>query len=395
MAISPEPATADDTPRGHAEPLSTFLARSTRSEAVRARALIGEWIERLCAGFASDVICRLQSTDDQEFTAGFWELYLHEMFVQLGYGIECEKPLPNGSRIDFLLSRGDNAFYVEATIARKSADEQAADSRRNRIYEELDKVRSSNFMLGITIETAATRDLPRLQALRRRLDRWLTGLGPDDAARKFEEEGELPSFPWADSGWSLEFKAIPSKPEFRDVEADRALGMFMDETGGLIDDERLLLRALKRKRASKYGELALPFVVAICESPFSLRDNSESHRMNVFFGHHAVQYTQGPGERALRWIRTEDGFWRGPGGSARNRRVAAVLLASHVSPWSVDDSELEWWINPFALQPVPESGIPEATHQRWIEFDAAGAGILHHGSAARRPGAVMLGKPGL
>jgi hypothetical protein len=63
--------------------------------------------------------------------------------------------------------------------------------------------------------------------------------------------------------------------------------MLMDETGGLIKDERPLRGALSRKRPSRYGDLALPYVVAISEEPF---DGDAWHRQNVLFGHEAVEY---------------------------------------------------------------------------------------------------------
>ncbi len=45
----------------------------------------------------------------------------------------------------------------------------------------------------------------------------------------------------------LSTETFPNKPEFRDQPVERPLGMFFDETGGVIRDEGPLVRALKRK----------------------------------------------------------------------------------------------------------------------------------------------------
>jgi hypothetical protein len=384
-----EPDAADDRPRRFSEPLSAFLMRSTREDAVKRRAMIEDWFNRLCSGLQSGVSQRLQSRDDQDFTAGFWELYLHETFRCLGYSVECEPELPNGRRIDFLLRRGGDAFYLEATIARKSKAEQAADARRHRILDGLNQTHTTNFMLGITIESAGGYDLPKVSVLRKRLEAWLADLDPEDAARLLAEEGEVPEFRWTDGrAWSFVFEAVPSKPEYRGVPADGAIGMLMDETGGLINDERSLRHALKEKRPSGYGTLSLPYVVAVCEAPFLFGD-TESHRTNVLYGHNAIQYSQGPGPKFSRPVRLADGFWWGPGDSPLNRRVAAVLLASHLSPWSVASTELEWWENPFAEQAVPELAVPEVAHRRRIAVDSAGRWTLHREVPVRSPASVL------
>jgi hypothetical protein len=153
-------------PREHGESQFAFLDRSGRPPFEAARRRIDDWYSRLCDGLKEGVRQRLRGEDDQHFDAAFWELYLHELFTRLGYEISCEPTLPNGRKIDFLLRRGDAAFYLEATAAGVSDEQRGADARRDRIYRELNQVRTTAFRLGISIDQAGPGDAPRLARLR-------------------------------------------------------------------------------------------------------------------------------------------------------------------------------------------------------------------------------------
>lgn len=348
----------DSSPAGHDEPHWAFLDRSSMPLAESSRLLLEEWFAGMCEEAKLSIRSRLTSESDEAFSAALWELLLYRLFTRQGYDVQCEPSLPNSSKlIDFLVSRGDEAFYVEATIARRSASEQGADARRSRIYRGIDdQVTSRNFMLSIQVEDAGEVELPNLAALARRIQAWLDDQDPDAVTEQYADgEGELPELRWSDSGWVIVFEAIPVKPEARTDAPRRVLGMFMDETGGLINGEAPLRNALRGKRPSRYGDLDWPYVVAVCEYPFLLGDEGW-HRKNALFGTSGVRYGEGiePEE-----VRSGDGFWRGPGNRPLNTRVAAVLFGSHVAPWNVDRLRLEWWPHPFAASPIRDELIPD------------------------------------
>lgn len=226
-------------------------------------------------------------------------------------------------------------------------------------------MRSRSFMLGIHVETAGDSDLPNVGALCRELQAWLDGLDPDAVSTEYiASDGDYPEQTWTNEGWRITFQAIPVKPEARKEEPREILGLFMDETGGAVDDETPLLNALNGKRPRRYGELDHPYVLAVCEYPF-LMSNDGWHRKNALFGRSAIRF--GGNLDQPEWTRLGGGFWRTGSGEPLNTRVSAILFGSHLAPWTVDNLRLEWWPHPFAAQPIPVSGIPRGVAVHSLE----------------------------
>lgn len=374
-------------PAEHGEPHSSYLDRSARPQFAAARERINEWFSRICPTMQAGAMARLRSGDDYQFSSAYWELYLHELFVRLGYEVVCEPLLPSGRRIDFLVTREGSSMYVEATVAHSSDDERAADARRNRLYRELERVDTDRFMLGIEIERAGSSDMPNVKQLRSQLETWLAMLDPDEVGEEWERAERLPEFRWEAAGWSLVFEALALQPEFQGEAIDRPLGMFMDETGGQIDDETPLRRALERKAPRRYGDLDHPYVIAVCEFPFSSH-GSGWHRRNVLYGRSAVTF----GPNGTEEVRHADGFWRGRGQRPRNKRVAATILAAEIQPWYFDDNALTWWDNPFADVPVADALVLDVVERHQLVVQD-GRGEFNVSVARTTPSAVFDVEP--
>jgi hypothetical protein len=350
----------DASPCGHAESVASYLNRSAMDVAVGSRALIETWFARLCEQQRLEVRDRLRSDDDRHFYAGFWELYLHEVLTQMGYAVECHPTLPHTSKHpDYLVRRGEAAFYLEATIAGLSNDEIASDRRRGRIYEYLDSLDSPNFFLWIDVETEGPRD-PPARSLRQDLKCWLDSLDPDLVPQNYKIRGELPIHTWQNSGWLLRFQAFAKAPEHRGEPGVRPIGGVTGK-GGWIDDRGSLLTVLKSK-AGRYGTLGAPYVIAVLEMGQFAWTESDWHRMGALYG--SAQVTWGPDTR-VRHTRAPDGFWLGRKGP-QNRRVSGVLLAASLHPWAVAKVVPEFWSNPFAQYPL--QGVPGLFPHKRLEI---------------------------
>jgi hypothetical protein len=254
------------TPAVRSEPLSRFLNRAAGAQWAAVRGLIERWFELVPAPEQADLRGRLRSPMDREFHGAFWELYLFAGLNLAGYEVEFHPVLPHTTRRpDFLVSRdGNSRFYLEARIAAQRARDSADELRINRVYDILDGLRSPNFFIWIEVVAQGPPD-PPTQGLRREVTRWLDGLDPDAVERELIESQDSTNvaFTWAHDEWVLKFRPWPKSKRHRVHDPEvRTVGATGPAEASIIDSVTPLRKALDDKGGA-YGDLGLPFVVAV------------------------------------------------------------------------------------------------------------------------------------
>jgi hypothetical protein len=105
------------------------------------------------------------------------------------------------------------------------------------------------------------------------------------------------------------------------------------------------------KKANRYGNLDLPFVVAVNAMG---QYSDEDHPDFALFGSELIAVNRNGDHRVQR---APDGVWYGPHG-ARKRGVSAVLSTEKLTPWSLSQRRARFFLNPWALRPfTPAIGI--------------------------------------
>lgn len=335
-------------PASHGESSFSFLNRSALPEEECIREQLELWFDRLPENGKMELRNRFRDQDDRQHLGAFFELYCHEMLVRQGYTVELHQSPPNGKKTcpDFLVKVKDEPlFYLETTLAAESNDDQAESRRKNQLYDLLDLLDSPNFFLGIEIVSSSVQ-VPGSAPIRAFLRDWLSQLDPDQVSMQYERNQELPKITWTDNHeWEIEFTAIPKKKEARGTPGVRPLGMFFQQPRR-IDSRSALLRSLKSK-AGYYGELDLPFIIAVdavdewvFESDFSVS--------SALFGKEILHFDR----RSLELLpstREPNGLWWGPKGP-RFTRVSGVLFAFQNRPFSCCRKTPELWLNPWATR---------------------------------------------
>jgi hypothetical protein len=333
---------ADTSPARHAESRFTFLNRAAGPVFDRVRSLLEGWFVDYPETGRADVRSRLRSDDDRTFVGAFWEMYQAQALRGMGFTLSFHPDVPGTSKHpDFLVEDDGRAFYLETTVASTSNAERAADRRRGTLYDALNQIVSPNFFLGVEIESEGSL-APSTRRLRNELMAWLQSLDPDElmALGDLEAVRDRHSHLWEEAGWRVRIWPI-AKSRGRRGKPGRTVGLYSPE-GGFVDSKGPIRRAV-REKASRYGQLDLPYVVAVLvESTFI----DEEDVLDALFGSVAVQIDVVDRARA-RTVRLRDGAWMARAGPTRTR-VSAVLTAINLAPWSIARVRPRVWRNPWA-----------------------------------------------
>jgi hypothetical protein len=336
----------DPEPRRPGEGRFAFLDRVASRWFGSVREVLEGWFAAYPASDAGRLRREFRGGDTAH-TSAFFELYLHEIHRRAGFLIERDPPVEGTGRSpDFLMRKGDLAFYLEATV---SSGQGAEDLRRERaletIYGIVGGVRSPDFGLRLEIAEYGTSDPPR-RPLVVAISEWLQTLKVDEVASRNATRFEhLPNVRVPAGDWLLDLTAIPLREAARGDPERRALGVYPMQ-GGVIDTLSPLRNRLKDK-AGRYGKLALPYVIAVNWMDQFAREESI---MDVLWGTEAMQVLAGPGPVDARVIRQRDGFfWRG---KPENSRVSAVITWTQLSAWNVTRVEPRLWSNDWARHPL-------------------------------------------
>ena len=352
MWLFDEIAREYDGPALYAEPAFDYLNHSSRPEAEKVRRVVEGWFERYPEPERADLCGRFRSRNNRQHYAAFFELLLHELLMRLECNVQIHPATGNEStkRPDFLVeSPSGERFYTEVVLATAESEKVgAARARANEVYDALNRLDSPNFFIGMNISGAPKTPPPGRQ-IRASLKRKLDALDPDDVAGLWESDGSqaVPRWHYEHEGWRIEFVPIPKSSRTRGTKGIRPIGTQF--YGFRSAHTSNVLRDAILAKASHYGDIDLPFVIAT-----NIIDDSTVDRIDIMdallgkeqytipFGHTGASEPQ--------WSRKPDGVWTSTSGP-RYTRVSAVVVAGNVLPWTVGVSDASLVHNPWAKRP--------------------------------------------
>lgn len=177
-------------------------------------------------------------------------------------------------------------------------------------------------------------------------------LDPDDYHLPEQRRDELPGLTYENTGWKIDFRAIPKSELTRGREGIRPLGVFGGVDGRWVQDEDEIRSALSDK-GSAYGTLRAPFVVAVATSSSTLDDHA---MLNTLFGMEVLELrTFADGTETTATARKPDGYWY-RGDHWAHRGVSAVLIVRNIHPAFVGTQAHTIWEHPepeFAVDEFP------------------------------------------
>jgi len=269
------------------------------------------------------------------FDSAFWELYLHQVLTGSGFEVTIHPTLPGTSRHPDFLVHAEEPFYLEAVSVGTSAAARKEQSRLSEVEAVLDAARVDGWTLSFNWHEIGPAPLASAR-VRDMLLTWLDDLDHDQVSAAlmgdFSREttrtrgtalgtsltnDNVPTRYVVDSGWELEFTALPVTPGTTTPlvgirGAGRASGV----------DNKTGLRRVLASKSKRYGtDLPHPLVTAVLSNTEIPTRTYEV--LPVLYGLHWL----GPAQVTDFSELAEEGHWRTRQGWRRSHNPYVVLAA--------------------------------------------------------------------
>lgn len=291
--------------RKQAETSYQFLNRSADPTFEQTSHLLEAWFQAYPTEDNQHLALRERlKSDTTDHSAAFFELYCHALLRAQNMAVTIEPPLTGGKNtfIDFLAVAPDRRrFRLEATVVCDPDDETATRSNRFMLSENLNKIPSPAFRFSLNV-LEGSRKPPKTKEIQQDVRKWLATLDPADVAAN---PSGLHLF-WYGRYEGWEISLHPHVRTDQDRNAENVIG---PHSGGWAPDTNRVRQKLEAK-ASHYGKLDLPFIIAVDVQ--ALLEIARNSGLNTL--------SESPED--------SKSFW------ARHPKVSAVLLVNELFPWS-------------------------------------------------------------
>lgn len=326
-------------PAEHREQSHAYLDISGRPAAVLIRNTLNAWFATYPQEHKDSMKRDFVTKTDQ---STFTELLIYKVLDQLGALDITVHPELAGTekRPDFRATVNGEVVYIEV--------KNAAETENPRVEEFCDRVNenctTTGFMLDLSFEGTFSSSVS-VSNFCKFLDQQSNFLDLDELRRTARENrlDDLPVWTFEHADGQVHVTPIPTKHP--DKVYERPIGSQSPYDAYVVESAKTLRKSLKKK-ASRYGELASPFIIVVNFEDGFL-DNIDV--AEALFGDEVFIYS---GQGATAEItRKPNGLWS----ANRNTRVSGVLILDRANPWSFWQRVPSLWLNPWAAHPVDVS----------------------------------------
>ncbi|MFT0547853.1 hypothetical protein ACMHYO_16180 [Allopusillimonas ginsengisoli] len=352
----------DSEPKRATETKFAFFDRCAWATADRVRGLLETCLSDYPQSEHAEMISRIQSGDERQFSSATFEVILYGYLLKLGYAVTPHPKLSNGSnkRPDFLVTcPNGEQLYVEAVcVSDNDGSDESAERRKSLTLNALDRASHPNFVVGVNSYGDPVSQ-PSGKKLAENVIAWLDTLDPDRVLNlPTDDPSAVPVYIWCHEDWHVEIEAIPLRPAKRG-HPRRLIGV-QSSPGGPVDGWSPIKDAIYKK-TRRYGEPDLPLIIAVNVNTSDLHPIDE---LQALLGEERIESVINRPSGAYRFVRAPNGAWNSKIDS-RSRWCSGAWLFNNLSASGLVQATHTLYENPWAKLPIPTEfrQVPYATFE--------------------------------
>ena len=304
------------------------------------RRLIQYWFDNYPASEQKELSSRITSNDDGLLDSAFFEMFLYNLLCRLGcqIAIHPSTESDHNRTPDFLIttSAGDQ-FYLEAKVGTDRSQKEASQERLlSELVDSINSFHCPDFFICLEIIDPPLNPIPR-HHIHRFIDELIKDTDPQKLVNQLLDDSCQITWPIFDQGGArIEFSLLPRYDKTPGSNSNRSTGSIMEKTT-TIDPRARILNVIKKK-ANKYKNLKLPYVVALNASMWGLAPIDVD--ATIF----------GPGGLFLgknSWDAIQQGRCK-----SHHTRVSAIWFSKRLSLDNLFSAQICQYVNPWPVRPL-------------------------------------------
>jgi hypothetical protein len=247
-----------------------YIDLSDSEIAAQQRSLLNKWFDR----YPDHGKVELKNKLMADFHAAYFELFLHEYFLKLGFDLEPHPDIPESTKHPDYLVRGYGLeFYLEA---KQVETPKTVISRNNRLlgqYNTLNTIDTPNYFFAVSEITFKSNNTSRRQKLVRSIKEELMKYDSEYySSSELEVDTIRREITFEDDDMKIIITLIPKSKNIEHNSTNSSIGIY--PIFSYVAEEYTSLFQHIKGKSKKYGSLDKPYL--ICINSFNIRNNYEA-----------------------------------------------------------------------------------------------------------------------
>jgi hypothetical protein len=301
-----------------------FLDRTGRKQFEETRARLNKWFSNYPDSNKALLKTRFIKDD---FNTAFFELYVHQKFLDQDFVVDAQvEDLKTGYTPDFLVKKGEEVFYVEATTSREAIEKMRYEHRCSIIKERLNRIEQDEFWLNIKELKLLTNSSFKTTILEKKL------LAHINKYSRITAHTSIPDFLFSDEKIEvviglMKIDEVPIGPYER-----IGLDSSFDKIWG---DNSNSIRKTILKKAKKYSRLSHPLIICL-----NVQSRTGMHKEDVeaaLYGDLYLKYSKKDPQKS-NWARKNNGLLT-KRNMSKVKNIVKIIITS-VTAWHEGNEEV-------------------------------------------------------